>query len=87
MVEKSNGLNKQCLTHVLGSLKLLISAFKVGEFYDLVTVFEKHCCLSARIESLQGKENRTYAESIDFFCFDKLNKVATTNFHVVKTVE
>ena len=30
---KSNGLNKLCLTHVLGNLKLLISAFKVGKFY------------------------------------------------------
>lgn len=49
---KSNGLNKLCLTHVLGNLKLLISAFKVGKFYYLVTDFEKHCCLSARKESL-----------------------------------
>ena len=33
------------LTHVLGKSKLLLPAFKVGRFTDLVAVFESHCSL------------------------------------------
>ena len=74
--KSSKGLYMQGLTHVLGKLKLIIRAYKVGEFTDLLAVFESHCSLCT-CRDLSEKWSRDfcwsyaiYRTDLPFFSFD-----------------
>ena len=51
--KSSNGENMQGFTHVLGKAKLLIPAFKVEGFNEMVAVFESLCSLCFHFLSMK----------------------------------
>ena len=55
----------QGFTHVLGKAKLLIPAFQVEGFTELVAVFESHCSLCTCRE-LSEKWPETFVEAMQF---------------------
>ena len=69
--KSSEGLNMQGLTHILAKSKLLILAFKVGGFTDLVAVFESHCSLCTWRE-LSKKWPRNFCWSYAIYHSDLL---------------
>ena len=83
----------QGFTHVLGKSKLLLPAFKVGRFTDLVAVFESHCSLCT-CKEVSEKWPRDFSWSyainrtdLPFFSIDNPSEMAPTIFHMVLTVE
>ena len=82
----------QGFTHVLGKSKLLLPAFKVGRFTDLVAVFESHCSLCT-CKEVSEKWPRDFCWSYlsyrltPFFNIDNPSEMAPKIFHMVLTVE
>ena len=66
LTRSSKGLYMQGLTHVLGKLKLIIRAYKVGEFTDLLAIFESHCSL-AGVGNFQRNDQGTFAEDVQSY--------------------
>ena len=75
---------------ILEIAKLLLPAFKVGGFTELVAVFESHCSLCA-CRKLSEKWPVTFVEAMQFmvptFLFLKPQLDGTNEFYMVITVE